>query len=1229
VDRRLGQGAFGVVYRAYDFKRQSCVALKTLRLVDPAPLFRFKQEFRSLADVQHPNLVRLYELLSDGEQWFFTMELIEGTDFLSYVAGRSGALPSDNEPTEAMESGVSNETVSIATAKVQRVDTVRLRSCLKQLGEGLNALHDSGKLHRDIKPSNVLVTGVGRVVILDFGLVKDLAGGKATTGLIVGTPVYMSPEQGADLPVGTASDWYSVGVMLYEALTGRLPFSGSSTEVLKRKLKVDPPRPEEVASHVPPDLSGLCAALLRRDPEARPTGLAVLSALGTNTRAPTIESSSIASQPSAFVGRAEHLKALLEAFHATRSGGVTVLVHGSSGMGKSTLVQHFLEGVRRSAPEAVVLTGRCYEQESLPYKGMDSLMDAMSSYLKELPEPEQESLLPRDVLALARLFPVLRQAPAVARPRRRPDIADSLELRRCAFAALRELLARLAARQPVVLFIDDLHWSDLDSVLLLDEICSQPDAPELLLVVAYRTEEAETSPSLKAFLESFRSGPGRDVRELAVSQLPPEEAKALAEVLAREADELASDGEAIARESGGSPFFVHQLVRHHEFQRRSGQPADTVSHTTLDEVIGAHLTRLSPAARTIAQLLATAGRPVDRGVLANAARLNDYAEALDSLRDQHVTRTRSAMDTEPIELYHARIGDSIRIRMTTNELRARHAALAAAFEASEQADPETLFFHFFEAGDQSTAGRYITAAAAQAAEALAFDRAARLYRKAIELGAPSEDALHIRLGDALANAGRGKEAARAYLSAAQTASRAQRVELQRLAYDQLLRSGHIDEGLSVLREVLSALDMKLPETPGKALLSMMAGRLYLKFRGLGFRERNAAYVPVDELLRVDVCRSVAQGLGIVDHIRGADFQARHLIFALRAGEVERIARALGFEVAFNANAGQRRRDRTDQLRSHTARLVGRVQTPQAVAEMNLSFGLAAYLLGEWHQAVDYLQEAEKILMERCTGVAAELNSARNFLLRTYAWRGDLKRLSDRLPGLLRDASERDDLYAATILGVRNSFIPLLTVDDAAGAHEAARRAIERWPQTGFHTVHYIYFCVATEIDLYSGDALAAWKRILEGSRPLRRSLILRVQFARIESAHLRARCALAVAAMGGHDAEAFVKIAERDIKRIERESTRWGSPLARLIRAGIAVWRGERPAAAGLLATAAQEFQDCEMALYAAATRRRCGELMAGEEGRALVAAADEWMSDQRIVNPARMTAMLIPGRWP
>ena len=1038
----LGSGGMGTVFRAYDRERRRPVALKVMNRAGAAAILRFKHEFRTLLGVAHPNLVTLYELISDGQNWFLTMELLDGVTFLQYVRDEA---PPTTQPARAQR----------RRRPLTPGQRVRLRAATRQLADGIAWLHAAGKLHRDIKPTNVIVTREGRVVLLDFGLVAEQGCDgrhQSTEEHILGTAAYMAPEQAAGLPVSPASDWYSVGVMLFEALTGRLPFLGGPIAVLMDKQRFEPPAPCELAPGVPEDLNALCVDLLRRQPEDRPSARDVLRRLGSSgpvqepssnpdIRPPHLSSSGHGQGPS-LVGRRRHRQALDEALTAMTGGRTVVLyLHGPSGAGKTALLRSFLDE-RIERGDAVVLAGRCYERESVPYKALDSLIDALGRHLRHLPEAEVAALLPRDMASLARVFPGLRQVEARAQaPRRVFESPDPQELRRRAFSALRELLARLGDRTPLILAIDDLQWGDVDSAALIAELLRPPDAPVLLFLGAYRTEDRSTSPFLQALFhvqashsdgrndrETEKESAGSswlDARELSVDPLDPEETRALANALLGEAG--LSPGrealvEAIVRESAGNPFFVAELVRHVQsddvvagtgwsspdpspFREASASPSRSTT-IALDDVLWARIRRLPEEARRVLEIIAVSGQPLGLEAISRCADLEqDERVSLALLRSGRLIRSTGRVGTDEIETYHDRIRETVVARLEPEVTREHHRRLALALEASGSADPEVLGVHFLGSGQPERAADYFARAADQAAEALAFDRAAGLYRRARELqpdASPSGTIhrLNARLGDALANAGRGAEAAAAYLAAVPDAPVADAIELQRRAAMQFLISGHIDEGLATLRTVLEAIGMALPVTPRQALFSLLVQRARLRLRGLGFRERDPSEIAPADLTRIDVCWSAGAGLSVVDTIRGADFQARGLLLSLAAGEPSRIARALAMEAAHAASAGGSNRRTTTRLLDRAGELASRVEDPYASGMVALARGVSAYLEGRWTLAQLECDRAETIFRDRCTGVAWELDTAHAFALWGLSHQGAVAELSRRWPILL-------------------------------------------------------------------------------------------------------------------------------------------------------------------------------------------------------------------------------------
>jgi len=1217
IVRRLGEGGMGIVYEARDRARGIQVALKTLRTTDPSRLVALKREFRSLSDIAHPNLVSLYELVSVGERCFFTMELVAGAvDFMAHV--RPGE-PLPGAPRSALTvplHGPAAGRPAGPRGRAAPVDPIRLARALRQLVEGVHQLHGAGVLHCDLKPSNVLVTDGGRVVICDFGLAIDVRapGGVAAGSSPMGTAIYMSPEQAAGLPLGPASDWYSVGVMLYEALAGRAPFEGVSREVMARKQLDAPPLPSMWADRVPADLEQLAMEMLQRRPADRPPGAALLARLGCEPGGERPASVRRPTREPRLIGRELHL-GLLERALAEVAGGRALVVHvrGQSGMGKTALVRRFVDQlVDRDA--ALVLSGRCYDGETVAYNAVDGVIDALSTYLAGLPVDRARELLGGDAFLLARLFPVLGRVEPLAGADPADRDIEPVELRRRAFSALRELLAQLAARRPVVLWIDDLQRADRDSAALLSELVHQPDAPAILLIGCLNA----AAPHGLASAPALAPGRATEIRELLVEELDEGQAIALARALLEEDGAGDADAARVARESRGIPFFVQDLVGH-----------ASTGGASLEEVLQARLGQLPADAREILTTVAVAGRPLARAVVHAAhGRVEDHHRALSLLRIQRLLRLGGDRDSDAVEPYHDRIGAAVTAALSADQLRACHRRIAVSLESLGHADAEMLASHWLGAGRPDLAGRHAEAAAGQASAALAFDRAARLYRVALarhDLDVAVVHALEVRLADALANAGRGPEAAEVYLKTVASAGPAEAIELRRRACEQFLRSGHLVEGVQVMEEMLASVDIELACSPATAILSVVARRTRLRLRGLQFRERAAGEIAPERLLRLDILGSVAGIYGLVDNLRGNDFQARHLHLALETGEPVRIARGLAAETVYSAIPGGSDERRTRKLESITAALADRLGDPHVLALSATTRGMAAFLRGHWTVASELCEEGGRLFRERCTGSIAEARTAEIFALAALGYQGELAAVGRRVPDLLMDAERRGDLYTAGALRGWRSNTVWLVEDDVHGARHQLEEAFRHWPRDRVTVQHYYELLSHAQIDLYTGRGEQALERLKSLWPVLRRHSLLRVQIIRTELLFLRARAELAVAARSGSATDGLARAAA-DARRIEREGMTWSRPLAGLVRAGVAACRADPDAAAALLAAAGAELAAADMAFHAAVADRCRGALIGGDCGRNLIAASDVVMAAQGVRRPERMTAMLAPG---
>lgn len=1224
----------GSVHLVHDEQLGSEVALKTLNLTGGADLYRFKREFRALADIKHPNLVALYELVSDGPLWFFTMEYVEGLPFDRYLLGPSLEGRSESEPVQQSSDG----------QRAFTLDPDRVIPTVQQLCAGVHAMHEMGCVHRDLKPTNVLVTEQGRVVVLDFGLAKQSGSNTLSDEGMSGTPAYMAPEQVLEQPCLPAADWYAVGTMIYEVLTGRCPFEGALFDVLLRKQTEDPPFPSQINPQADELLSDLCMRLIHRDQAQRPSGAEILARLGVarGLRAdpPIRRHTPIGTPAHRVVGRDQELQALYRAYARTRKGHQAVVtVSGSSGIGKTCLIESFLEdlvgeGTRPTGP--LVLRGRCHERETLAFKALDNVVDSLSYRLAGLSSDDQAYVLPDGILYLSEIFPVLRRLKLTEHKRYfQPTLRDGKELRNKAFVAFRELLSRMARTQPLVVFIDDLQWADRDSFALLRSLTQQPGAPGMLLIASYR--EVGDNTMIEPLVDFVEQAGTESLRLAALS---PDNARALAGNLL-DADDLPattkrSIADVVVREAAGNPFFVVELVHH--LRGGAGRSPSRESWTRtgfqLEEMILARIAALPQHSQDLLRFVAVAGDPLPQRALAGAVGLplgsDAWEQGISALVDECFVRRRGRQGGDVVECFHDRIRETVVGSVDETTLHALHVRLAQAVEQWERERTDMLARYWLSAADHERAKRYACEAAAEARAKLAFDRAAQLYETAAELETDDQARAELlrALAECQASCGRASLSAEAYQRAASLSQSVHAVRMHHLASEQLLRGGQIAAGLAVLKQVLRAAGIRLAASPRRAALQVAIRVIWLRLRGVKFVERPASNIPEHERRLLDVLWSVNIGLGVVDTLRADDVLLRFLLRALKVGDIRRVAQGLGIMAGQLAALGGSRFRWANQLSSEAEVLALRASDAATIGLARMCKAIVRYFVGEFEEAANDLTQVEQYFLSHCHGVGWELATTRSFACFALRLSGRIRELCERFDRYTADADRAGDRYLAANLRTYQSIVWLFR-DDPDRAAKDIEGILDGWPADMYHVQHFFHIYARCEQALYLDKPRIAMDALLAEEPRLRGSALLHVSGIRIEYASIKGRVALALAeCLSERDRAPYLALARQSARRLAKSEHQTGMALGAVLDAG-ACWLApgaRREDGMRALEHAVAVAESAGAKLVAASGRRWLGEIAGGRRGEELRARSNGWMAEQGIEQPSRIAHIIAPG---
>jgi len=547
VLKKLGEGGKGIVFKARDTSLNRVVAIKMLKnpVTTGEAYSRFITEAQSVAKLNHPNIVSIYDIGKEDERQFFVLEFVEGQSLRDLI-----------------------ETYPEGKCDIQAVLRIGIDVC-----NALQYAHSQGILHRDVKPENIMITEDGVAKLMDFGLAKMLGQPRQTQdGVIVGTVAYVAPEIALGKGADARSDLYSLGAVLYEALTGKPPFPGEDpVKIIFSHIHDYPVSPDKLNPKVPHALAECVMKLLEKDPAKRYQSAADLLKVLRDVAEESLREAAppaqkpilvvpsprpLARKEIQLIDRVEEMNQLKEAVDRTvRGEGSLLFLRGEAGIGKTRLTREL--GAYARLRGMNVLYGRC--PALLTMTGIPPYIlwsEVIRDYLQASAPEQLYRVIGFYPAEVSKLVPELRQ--------RLGAIPQSIQIdpeheRDRLFEAVSQFITNVSKEAPLLVVLDDLQWTDQSSLLLMHYLARGVSRERLLLVGAYRDSEVDEKHPLSPVLTELNRE--RLLQAVPLKRMSLNDVSEMIKQILEQDDVPMELCQLVYQKTGGNPFFVEEVIK--------------------------------------------------------------------------------------------------------------------------------------------------------------------------------------------------------------------------------------------------------------------------------------------------------------------------------------------------------------------------------------------------------------------------------------------------------------------------------------------------------------------------------------------------------------------------------------------------------------------------------------------------------------------------------------------